>query len=1414
LGGRLYYPSFVADKGSTSTLSVPGAEYKDSSVTNQFSSGGSGNANNVLIRDASGKLVNLGGRLYRPEDDGFGNRYLLTSKDGTQYAINATTGDLETVTDTNGNVLTYSDTEIKSSTGVKVTFERDNQGRIISVTDPLGAKVVYGYDAKGDLVSVTDRDGNTTGFQYNVTRSHYLDKIVDPLGREAVKTEYDELGRLKKTANNSGNGVEFVYNPLNSLETVKDALGNATTYEYDTRGNVVTEVDAVGGIIHRTYNDDNREISTTIISDRSGAAGFTTTYTYDREGNKLTETDALGNTNYYTYGAKGVLLTATDALGRTSTSVYDNNGNLISTKNAVGNTVVIKSDSQGRLLSMTDALSQSVTYSYDLKGNVNTTTDILGHSINYNYDSNGNILAQSQQVTTVSGVHTITTAATYDSQGRQLTSTDTLGNKTTYTFNSLGQQTTIKDALGRVIQMMYDADGRLIETILPDSTPNDLTDNPRIKTQYDAVGRTIAKTNAAGKTTRMVYDAVGRLIETIYPDATPNDITDNPRTKTEYYSDGLVKANIDELGYRTEYRYDALGRRIATIYADNTPNDLADNPISQTAYNAVGEVTQSIDALGRVTRYQYDDLGQLTTTKFADGTETIDEYDNLGRKIAVIDQNGNKSKYQYDALDRLIGVVNALDATTSYNYDEIGRLLSIKDAEGRTTTYEYDDLGRRIATILPLGQRSTTSYDAIGNAIFTTDFNGRTTTFSYDAQNREISKLFQDGSKVIYGYTIDGLLDITTMFGSNGQATAIYDQDYDIQGRLIKRTDIIDGVSRSIQYGYDLASNKTSVTTASSITTYTYDEQNRLDLVKLNGILQADYDYDLVNNLIQTTFGNGTRETRGYDLLNHLNLIKTSRINDNTQLSKYIYTLDKVGNRTQAQETQNGQSRTVKYQYDATYRLIQEEVIDPDHGNRVSSYVYDKVGNRLTQTVNNTTTVYSYDHNDRLLSEAVNGSITDTYTYDNNGSTLTKIEGISLTTYTWNDDKRLVRANVNGTQVEYTYNDGGIRVSSINNGVETRYLLDEGGVAQVWEEYSPTSDVKVSYDYGYNLISQTQSSRTSYYVVDGLGSTRLLIDDQGQILNSYDYDGFGKTINTSGSESNKYQFAGEQFDATLGDYYLRQRFYDTETGRFVRRDTYEGDIENSMSLHKYIYADNNSINSTDPSGLITTTEVLATLELANVLFTILDPNPLSVALLFTPLGVPSSFAKVLAKTFGGVASGAVKASIFATEAKSFANGAALLTKAEERSIPAAYRFLEQQNWKPFISDEYLKILNTVLGNGKRKVVDFISQGSAGLILLEAKPLLNKGTIDASVGIGGKFAKTNETIRTLYQNAGIAVPQIEKQIITATDLSKISKNSSNAGYWIEETGNAGEYLLHRGTSLVERNGLNVYIQLVH
>jgi RHS repeat-associated protein len=1207
LGGRFYAPSFVADKGNTSTLTVPGAEYKNNTATNSFANGSSGNPNNILIRNAEGQLVNLGQRLFRPEDEGFGNRYLLTSKDGTVYEINATNGDLETVTDTNGNKLTYSDTEISSSNGQKVVFARDAQGRIVSVTDPLGEKVTYSYDAKGDLVGVTDRQGNITRYEYNAGRAHYLDKIIDPLGREAVKTEYDEKGRLKKTTNAGGAGVEFTYDSANSIQIVRDALGNATTYEYDARGNILTEVDAVGKITKSTYDDDNNMLSETVISDRSGPAGFKTTYTYDRNRNRLSETDAQGNTTYYSYGAKGRLLTTTDPLGRTTTNSYDSRGNLIGTRDAIGNTTSFGYDSRGQVTQTTDVQGNTTLFSYDNSGNIARIVDSLGYATNYTYNGRGDRLTETKVLTTATGLQTSITRWVYDSEGRMTSTTNALGQTTQYEYNKLGKQIAVIDALGRKTQYVYNDKAELIETIYADDTPATLADNARTRTEYDLDGREIVSIDKAGRITRTVYDAVGQVVEVIAPDTTPIDLTDNPRTRTEYYSDGLVKASIDERGNRTEYRYDSLGRQIEAIYADTTPNDLTDNPTTRYQYNQGGQQISATDALNHTTRYLYDNLGRMVKMIYADNTFTTMTYDSLGRKLTATDQNGIVTEYRYDAIGKLTGVKNALGDWTNYAYSQEGSLLSTIDANGHSTSYEYDLLGRRTSTILSLGQRSLTSYDLVGNISRSVDFNGRATTYKYDAENRLIEQDFANDPTVTMTYTVNDLISTIT----DGRGVTRF--SYDVQNRLLSRTDV-DGAW--ISYGYDIAGNRTSVTTqivggSASTTAYSFDERNRLDKVLSGGTVLADYDYDVANRLVKTTLSNGVVETRQYDSLNHL--LNLRSVKGTNILTDFTYTLDKAGNRQQVIEAIGSNTRTVNYTYDALYRLLKEQVADATNGNRVTEFVYDKVGNRQQQKVTTDavlTTTYQYDGNDRLLKEQVDGVDKVVYTYDDNGNTLSKTESGKTTESIWNDQNRLSAAIIKDAagvvtqRVGYEYDSSGIRVSQNVDGEITKFLVDANlPYAQVLVEYRPSGLAIVSYTHGNDLISQNRNGESSFYHVDGLGSTRALSDTSGNLINTYNYQAFGELLNSTGVSQNKYLFTGEQFDSVLGDYYNRARYYSPAIGRFTKVDTFEGHRTNPITLHDYLYANSNPVGYVDPSGFSSLSEQVAAMDVWNILQT-------------------------------------------------------------------------------------------------------------------------------------------------------------------------------------------------------------------
>ena len=104
------------------------------------------------------------------------------------------------------------------------------------------------------------------------------------------------------------------------------------------------------------------------------------------------------------------------------------------------------------------------------------------------------------------------------------------------------------------------------------------------------------------------------------------------------------------------------------------------------------------------------------------------------------------------------------------------------------------------------------------------------------------------------------------------------------------------------------------------------------------------------------------------------------------------------------------------------------------------------------------------------------------------------------------------------------------------------------------------------------------------YGYDGHGSVRQLTNTAGAVTDTYDYDAFGNLINQTGSTPNNYLFAGEQYDPALNLYYNRARYLNTATGRFWGMDTEEGDDEDPISLHKYLYDEGNPVNNIDPTG--------------------------------------------------------------------------------------------------------------------------------------------------------------------------------------------------------------------------------------
>ena len=105
-----------------------------------------------------------------------------------------------------------------------------------------------------------------------------------------------------------------------------------------------------------------------------------------------------------------------------------------------------------------------------------------------------------------------------------------------------------------------------------------------------------------------------------------------------------------------------------------------------------------------------------------------------------------------------------------------------------------------------------------------------------------------------------------------------------------------------------------------------------------------------------------------------------------------------------------------------------------------------------------------------------------------------------------------------------------------------------------------------------------------YYTQNAHGDVVNLTDSTGAITKSYKYDAFGVEQNIDDADANAFRYCGEYYDAETGTIYLRARYYNPTTGRFISRDSYAGKNEDPLSLNLYTYCHNNPVLYIDPSG--------------------------------------------------------------------------------------------------------------------------------------------------------------------------------------------------------------------------------------
>jgi RHS repeat-associated protein len=321
-----------------------------------------------------------------------------------------------------------------------------------------------------------------------------------------------------------------------------------------------------------------------------------------------------------------------------------------------------------------------------------------------------------------------------------------------------------------------------------------------------------------------------------------------------------------------------------------------------------------------------------------------------------------------------------------------------------------------------------------------------------------------------------------------------------------------------------------------------------------------------------------------------------------------------------------------RYTYDLAGRLTLESFAD----GRSVAYAYDKVGNRLTRTEKASqaapaqVTAYEYNSNDWLLTETRPDGSATSYDYDANGalvfeSTSSGGNNVRRVTreFTFDGKVSAQREYVPGSLMfptsvtEYDYDGDGNRVGverrtyNPGNGQQvsenaTYYMVDTSQpyaeVIQEWERVGTGAPVlSARYDIGLDQLRMLRANPSNappgggtsgWYVFDGLGSTRALLDDSGNGTDLWGYqDAFGipqRLYPAVGSglpgSPNAFFLNGQQWDSGEGLYFNRARYYQPSLGRFIGEDPILGKNYEPITLNRYLYAHKDPVNITDASG--------------------------------------------------------------------------------------------------------------------------------------------------------------------------------------------------------------------------------------
>lgn len=704
----------------------------------------------------------------------------------------------------------------------------------------------------------------------------------------------------------------------------------------------------------------------------------------------------------------------------------------------------------------------------------------------------------------------------------------------------------------------------------------------------------------------------------------------------------LTKSYSGHSIWQTEYFYDANSKLVSKSVVSKK-DGTGKNYFSTYEYSASGKLLRKIDANGIVYENIYNDKGVVIKTMTYNKEEPTSKFyeetivDDTGKETKAVNALGEEvSTFEYEGgTSRVQTQTDSSGNKTAYGYDEGGNLVEVSNSAnglantntvkticGKTTSlkhndfevnFEYDGLGR-VTGVFVAGETYLTKTYSKNNQVV--NINGEKFEYVLDDDGNVLKCYHTAKGEAV------GKLCVQNIYDTNGNLTytknALTGDEskitYDNFGNIISEESSQNGTSVKISNEFDSEHNKATKTTinlADEVFEYEFNYSNdpspKLEKIVLPNGESENISCDKLGRVCGRSIDGFGEEYHYLKSGDHAtNLVSKQVFVNNGKLGNHLtYVYDKLGNITEIRANNKLQAR---FSYDELSRLIRE---DNREFNKTTIYFYDAGGNIVSKNeydftlVSNLdsqeckTILYSYNSSgwrDQMVS--YDGKVCE---YDSIGNPYTYLGN----TLVWKNVRQLAQF---GDIATFEYNSNGIRTSKTANGTTTKYYLSGSKILR--QEDSSGNCIDFIYGAG-GVVGFRFNDKTYYYQKNLLGDVIGIFDENRQQITKYTYNSWGnheikvlynntfidieeyKTYNVNSndnikvSELNPIRYRSYYYDIETKLYYLKSRYYDSETGRFINADDISI-LDISLNLtngyNLYAYCNNNPINDIDQTG--------------------------------------------------------------------------------------------------------------------------------------------------------------------------------------------------------------------------------------